>query len=78
LPGVGRFFPLFVKLLAQSGSGFFAKSGVTYVDFVLAEFFTNIRDNEPKVFEDYPELVAHIERVNGLAQLQEYLRERKN
>jgi glutathione S-transferase len=36
-PALKRFFPLFEKLLKESGSGFFVKSGVTWADFFFAE-----------------------------------------
>jgi glutathione S-transferase len=78
VPGVAKLFPKFVKLLEQSGSGFFAPSGLTYVDFVLAEYFVNVRRNEPDVFGEYPELIAFVDRVYALPQLKEYLAARKD
>jgi glutathione S-transferase len=73
VPGVAKLFPKFVKLLEQSGSGFFAPSGLTYVDLVMAEYLhTRIR-NDPDVFGEYSELSAFVERVYALPQLKEHL-----
>ncbi|KAF7637865.1 hypothetical protein Mgra_00002568 [Meloidogyne graminicola] len=77
LPGIERIFPLFVKLLTQSGSGFFVSSGLTYIDFVLAEYFDVIRSIEPEVFGKYKELTAFIDKVYSLPKLKNYLSTRK-
>uniref|UniRef100_A0A915NPA1 glutathione transferase n=1 Tax=Meloidogyne floridensis TaxID=298350 RepID=A0A915NPA1_9BILA len=60
LPCAERVFPLFVKLLAESGSGFFGSSGLTYVDFVLAEYFEAVRSIEPEVIGKYKELTDFV------------------
>jgi len=77
VPGVERMFPLVVKLLAQSGSGFFTPSGPTYVDFVMAEYFDNLLRHEPQALDGYPEIAAHIKKVFELPQLQQYMSTRK-
>jgi glutathione S-transferase len=78
VPGVAKLFPKFVKLLQQSGSGFFAPSGLTYVDFAVAGYWhTRIR-YDPDVCGEYPELNAYAERVYALPQLKEYLATRKD
>jgi hypothetical protein len=74
---VSNLFPKFVKLLQQSGSGFFAPSGLTYVDFVVAEYFQTLRQNN-REFYNYPELNAFVERVYALPQLKKYLAYRKD
>jgi glutathione S-transferase len=74
---VANSFPKFVQLLQQSGSGFFAPSGVTYVDFAVAEYLhTRIR-YDPDVCGQYPELSAFVERVYALPQLKQHLATRK-
>ena len=77
LPGTERIFTLFVKLLAESGSGFFIKSGLTYVDFVLVEFFDTIRLLEPEVIGKYKELIAFVDKVYAVPKLKSYLSTRK-
>jgi glutathione S-transferase len=78
VPGVAKLFPKFVKLLEQSGSGFFAPSGVTYVDFAVAEYLHFVRHHVPDVLDKYPELSAFLDRVYALPQLKEYLAVRKD
>uniref|UniRef100_A0A915LMI3 Glutathione S-transferase n=1 Tax=Meloidogyne javanica TaxID=6303 RepID=A0A915LMI3_MELJA len=77
LPCAERVFPLFVKLLAESGSGFFGSSGVTYVDFVLAEYFEAVRSIEPEVIGKYKELTDFVAKVYAEPKLKTYLSTRK-
>uniref|UniRef100_A0A915M1D6 glutathione transferase n=1 Tax=Meloidogyne javanica TaxID=6303 RepID=A0A915M1D6_MELJA len=77
LPAAERVFPLFVKLLAESGSGFFVKSGLTYVDFVLAEYFELVRSFEPEIVGKYKELIAFIDKVHSVPKLKTYFSTRK-
>uniref|UniRef100_A0A915EBP3 glutathione transferase n=1 Tax=Ditylenchus dipsaci TaxID=166011 RepID=A0A915EBP3_9BILA len=48
LPGMQKYLPLYVKTLKESGSGFVAKSGLTWVDFMLAEFLTTLKNMHPE------------------------------
>ena len=47
--GVEKNFPIYVQLLKQSGSGFFMPSGVTWVDFIVAEYMTTVKHFEPQI-----------------------------
>ncbi|KAI1709030.1 putative glutathione S-transferase 7 [Ditylenchus destructor] len=38
LPAAERIFPQYVRLLKESGSGFFAPSGLTYADFIVGDY----------------------------------------
>jgi glutathione S-transferase len=78
LPAVAKSFPKFVKLLEQAGSYFLAPSGLTYVDFVVAEYLQTLGRNDPEVFYKYPELSAFVERVYALPQLKKHLATRKD
>jgi hypothetical protein len=44
VPTLQKYMPMFEMLLEQSGSGFFASSGLTWVDFYVSEgeFFVTI------------------------------------
>ena len=77
MPAAERVFPLFVKLLAESGSGFFVKSGLTYVDFVLAEYFELVRSFESEIVGKYKELIAFIDKVHSVPKLKTYFSTRK-
>lgn len=74
VPGVTRFFPVYKKLLRESGSGFFAPSGVTFVDFIVADYLQQLEKyGDPKVFDGYPELKAFVDKVHALPELENYL-----
>uniref|UniRef100_A0A914ECI8 glutathione transferase n=1 Tax=Acrobeloides nanus TaxID=290746 RepID=A0A914ECI8_9BILA len=73
-----KLFPVYVKLLNESGSGFFAKSGVTWVDFLVANYLLNIRMHEPEILKKYPELEEHVDRVHSLPKVKEYVEKRPN
>jgi len=78
LPGTERLYPIFVKLLSQSSSGFFVSSGLTYVDLVLAEYFDLTRKLEPEVVGKYKELNDFIDKVYAVPKLKAYLSTRKD
>lgn len=69
--------PLFAKYLKEAHSGFYVKSGLTYVDFTCSEFFDILQSLEPEIFEKYPEIGAHIRRIHALPQLKSYIAKRK-
>uniref|UniRef100_A0A914DNT2 glutathione transferase n=1 Tax=Acrobeloides nanus TaxID=290746 RepID=A0A914DNT2_9BILA len=76
LESTDKLFPTYVKLLKESGSGFFAKSGLSWVDFVVANYLLSIRINEPEVLKKYPELEKYVDRVHAVPQIKEYVEKR--
>ncbi|KAI1710336.1 glutathione S-transferase 1 [Ditylenchus destructor] len=76
-PAVEGHFPRLVKLLADSGSGFYGKSGVSWIDFFLASEFITTKNLAPELMKSYPELQKHCDRVHALPQLQSYFAKRK-
>lgn len=68
---------MFTKALKESGSGFFAKSGVSWVDFVVANNLLTLKNFAPDLINSYPDMVQHCKRVHELPQLQKYLSKRK-
>ncbi|KAE9548485.1 hypothetical protein FO519_008301 [Halicephalobus sp. NKZ332] len=76
LPALNSSLPKIVELLKKSKSGFFADSGLTWVDFLVADYMTSAFKAAPEIEEKFPELKEHIKRVMGLPQLQEYLENR--
>jgi hypothetical protein len=66
-----------VKLLKESGSGYYAKSGLSWVDFLMSELTFTFYGFDPETFKKYPELVEHMERIYALPQLKEYIEKRK-
>lgn len=78
VPVVDKNFPIYVNLLKAANSGFFGKSGVSWVDFVVSEYMTTIRHYEPAILEKYPLLLKFVERVQNLPQICEYIRQRNH
>ncbi|KAI1708450.1 putative glutathione S-transferase 5 [Ditylenchus destructor] len=80
LPAAEKLFPQYVRLLKESGSGFFAPSGVTYVDFIVGDYLEHwVNELEPQYMkEKYPELVAYVKKVHAVPEIQKYLKTRKN
>lgn len=53
-------------------------SGITWVDFAISQYLDKVRRYDKDCFNDYPELIDHIEMIHGLPKLQEYLNKRKD
>uniref|UniRef100_A0A915E0P3 glutathione transferase n=1 Tax=Ditylenchus dipsaci TaxID=166011 RepID=A0A915E0P3_9BILA len=67
VPGATRLFAIFVKLLKESGSGYFAPSGLTFVDFIVADYLLNWKLKEEKFMKDkFPELIVYVDKVHAL------------
>jgi len=77
-PAVERHFPRLEKLLKESGSGFYGKSGVSWVDFHLASALVTAEKFAPDEVKKHPELIAHRDRVHALPQLKNYFASRKD
>ncbi|KAI6216976.1 Glutathione S-transferase protein [Aphelenchoides fujianensis] len=78
LPTLEKFMPLLQKQLEASGSGFYAKSGPSWVDFFASSAVQTLKNVEPEVAAKFPFALEHLERVNNLPQLKEYLAKRPN
>uniref|UniRef100_A0A914CIJ4 glutathione transferase n=1 Tax=Acrobeloides nanus TaxID=290746 RepID=A0A914CIJ4_9BILA len=76
LESADKLFPTYVKLLKESGSGFFAKSGVSWADFLIANYLLSIRINEPEALKKYPELEQYVDRIHALPQIKDYVDKR--
>ncbi|KAI1705486.1 mitochondrial carrier protein domain-containing protein [Ditylenchus destructor] len=72
------FFPFYQRVLTESGSGFFIPSGVSWADFVIADFYETFRSVHPQIWARYPYMEAHRALVYGLTELQDYLKSRPN
>lgn len=72
-----KYFPIYEKKFAGSTSGFVAPSGLTYVDFMVAEFFTTIYNVHPEVLARYPSAEKHRQRVHSDPRVKKYVEGRK-
>lgn len=72
-----KFFPFFVKALKDSGNGeFLGKSGVSWVDFHMANNVLTIKNFAPDTLKNFPEIEEHCKRIHKLPELQKYLSSR--
>jgi glutathione S-transferase len=77
VPAVNKYFPLYEKLLAQSGSGFMLPSGFSYVDLLVAQIIDWLAKMEPEVIAKHPKASQFMAKVLALPQLKEYMAKRK-
>ncbi|KAI6177877.1 Protein CBR-GST-6.1 [Aphelenchoides bicaudatus] len=71
IPALEKYGPQFEHLLRESGSGFFGRSGISYVDFYIADQVYTLHKYRPEAMEAYfPYLVEHMKRVHALPGLQ--------
>ncbi|CAD5216306.1 unnamed protein product [Bursaphelenchus okinawaensis] len=65
------------KIVEASGTGFVAKSGVTWVDFLMANFYENSVKSGKDYIANIKNLKVIHDNVNNLPQLKEYFSNRK-
>ncbi|KAI1709029.1 putative glutathione S-transferase 8 [Ditylenchus destructor] len=80
LPAAARIFPQYIKQLKESKSGFLASSGLTYVDFIVADYLEYwVSKLEPQFMkENYPEIGAYVNKVYSVPQIKDYIKNRKD
>uniref|UniRef100_A0A914Z2L6 glutathione transferase n=1 Tax=Panagrolaimus superbus TaxID=310955 RepID=A0A914Z2L6_9BILA len=72
-PAAEKYLPAFHQALSKTGSGYFVKSGISYIDFVVAENVDKLNGLLPEFFAKHPSLLQHSKRVMSLPELQKYL-----
>lgn len=75
-PCMEKSMPILEKFLNESSSGFFSKSGVSWVDFYVANFFESLEGFDKELMDGYRGVLEHKERIYALPQLQKYLETR--
>ncbi|KAE9554223.1 hypothetical protein FO519_002587 [Halicephalobus sp. NKZ332] len=70
---VEKYWPKLVQLLRASKSAYFADSGLTWVDFFVAEYTDTAAKLFPSLGSKYPDLIQHSSRIHSIPQLQKYL-----
>ncbi|GMR35084.1 hypothetical protein PMAYCL1PPCAC_05279, partial [Pristionchus mayeri] len=73
IPARDSFFPLIVKQLKESTSGFLVGDGVTWVDVLIANAVEDINSKEPEFLSEYPEVVEHQKRVHAIPALKKWI-----
>ena len=77
VPAVAKTFPVYVRVLKESGSGFFVKSGLTWIDFMVSEYFTTLKNIDTGLFNMYPQLMEYRKRVQTHPKVRDYISKRK-
>jgi len=78
LPAIAKYYPIYVKTLHDSGSGFVVKSGLTWADFLLSEHLHTVHHMHPEALKKYPELEQYLQRIQQLPQIKKYIEGRKH
>uniref|UniRef100_A0A7E4VKV5 glutathione transferase n=1 Tax=Panagrellus redivivus TaxID=6233 RepID=A0A7E4VKV5_PANRE len=73
IPNRDTAFKRLGDLLSKSKSGFVVDSGVTYVDFFIADHITTLLNLDPSFEKTFPEIVAYQKKVYALPQLKDYI-----
>ncbi|KAH7702420.1 Nagst-1 protein, partial [Aphelenchoides avenae] len=76
LPAVEKAFKKLETVLNNAGSGFLVASGVTWVDFVLAERLHTFELLKPDILKPYPKIKEYLNRVYNLPQTKDYIESR--
>lgn len=70
------FFPTYERQLERWDSGFLFPK-ISWVDFLIADWFETIRIAYPALLTDYPRLDEYRQRVHDLPELSAYIKNRK-
>ncbi|KAI6170811.1 CRE-GST-7 protein [Aphelenchoides bicaudatus] len=73
IPAAKKYLPFFEQALLEAGSGFYAKSGITYFDFVVFEAASRIAKDEPELAKEFPLFVKNGHKFHEIPELQDYL-----
>ncbi|KAI6212386.1 putative glutathione S-transferase 6 [Aphelenchoides besseyi] len=73
LPAIQEYGPKLEGVLDKVGSGWFAPSGVTWVDFYIAGIIKSYMNLDMATMDNYKKLMKHSERVFKLKKLRKYV-----
>ncbi|KAI6214492.1 Glutathione S-transferase-1 [Aphelenchoides besseyi] len=76
LPAIATYLPQLEEIIRSSGSGFFAKSGLTWVDFYVSESIRTIKGIEGEALKSYPLILNHNSKFYEMPELKAYLDKR--
>lgn len=71
-----KYAPHFEDALKKADSGFYASSGLTYLDFAMSKGSERMIQIEPELVKEFPLFVANSKRINVLPELQKYMKTR--
>ncbi|KAI6212518.1 hypothetical protein M3Y94_00035300 [Aphelenchoides besseyi] len=71
-----KYVPILESKLKESDNGYFHKSGICWVDFVVANFYWKCLKSMPDDFGKSKLLAEHCERIHSLPNVKEYVAKR--
>ncbi len=69
--------PVYEKKLKASPSGYLMPSGLTWIDFTVADCFSTLHGMHPEAMAKYPEVEKHRQRVLSHPKVKSYVEGRK-
>uniref|UniRef100_A0A914E7W2 glutathione transferase n=1 Tax=Acrobeloides nanus TaxID=290746 RepID=A0A914E7W2_9BILA len=78
LQAVEKHFPVFLEILKESKSGYLVNSGLTWVDFFVAEYLFTIQCLEPEIAKQHPQLFEYMKKVYSLPTITDYVATREH
>ncbi|KAL6736887.1 glutathione S-transferase protein [Ancylostoma duodenale] len=76
LPGREKFFGFMTKFLKESKSGYLVGDSLTYADLYLAETSAEFSKKFPTIYDGFPEVKAHAEKVRSNPALKKWIETR--
>ncbi|KAE9551445.1 hypothetical protein FO519_005346 [Halicephalobus sp. NKZ332] len=75
-PSFEKYLPSFINFVKNSGTGFLHSSGLSWADFVVANWITSYVNFDDEFKTKYPELIEYQTKVYDLPGVKEYVEER--
>jgi len=76
-PNAEKTYGKLQELLKASGSGYFMKSGLTWVDIFIAESTLTFTGYNAEIAKKYPAIVEHMKKVHSNDKIKKYIESRK-
>ncbi|KAL6736886.1 glutathione S-transferase protein [Ancylostoma duodenale] len=76
LPSCEKFFGFMTKFLKKSNSGYLVGDSLTYADLYLAETSVELAKKFPTIYDGFPEVKAHAEKVRSNPALKKWIETR--
>ncbi|CAJ0598691.1 unnamed protein product [Cylicocyclus nassatus] len=76
VPARDKFFGFMTNFLKKNGSGYLVGSSITIADLLLAEFSAEVAKKIPTLYDGYPEIKAHAEKVRSNPAIKKWIKTR--
>ncbi|RCN48921.1 glutathione S-transferase protein [Ancylostoma caninum] len=73
LPAREKFFGCITKFLKESKSGYLVGDSLTFADLYVAEISAEFDKRFPKIYDGFPEVKAHAEKVRSIPALKRWI-----